>query len=330
MTASDKENLVQRTMNIREFLNLFPWSKVVKFYFIFLVYTIVASVVFFSTEQCLSDHKNHDSKSNSMSQNKVQTPAAAQRQNCTTVQTHVGNGIHDHGNKESNNGEKGGVADITKCTPPSEMKTTTTNDIIDGTTKCSLKSMTVMKWIYFTVAHFHGADTLFLHLRSTGGQSVFGPAIVFGIILATRLYTLIGFIGVNLLNFGFRKLRARLRRHRKESLKYEVLLAATALVGLYILFCAGVTTGYARAGVTFQSHSFKWLMLLTTMSDENLIPDSFTEKPQHIAVPIILIFLGYLFTSTFVAAIVNVKHRLTYRVNAKIPPKSTGLKSWWV
>lgn len=148
--------------------------------------------------------------------------------------------------------------------------------------------------------------------------------------MATRLYTLAGFIGVNLLNFGIRKVRARLRMRRKPCLRFELLTIATALQGAYIMFSTGVTMPYARTGVTFRSNAFKWLMLLTTISDENLVPEAFVEKPHHLLVPVVLIFLGFLFTSTFVAAVVNIKHRLTYRVNAKIHPKQTGLKGWWV
>ena len=178
--------------------------------------------------------------------------------------------------------------------------------------------------------YYFSTDTFFLRLTSSWGQSIFGPVIVFGIVMATRLYTLCGFIGVNLLNFGIRKIRARLRMRRKASLRFELLALGTALQGSYILFCAGVSTPYARAGISFRSQAFKWLMVLTTISDENMVPDSFAEKPIHLMVPIILILLGYFFTSTFVATVVNMKHRLTYRVNAKSHPKKTGLKGWWV
>jgi len=85
---------------------------------------------------------------------------------------------------------------------------------------------------------------------------------------------------------------------------------------------------YAKESISFRILAFKWMLLLTTISDENLVPDSFTEHAQHVVVPIILVFIGYLFTSTFVAAAVNCKYRLTYTVNMKMRAKKTGLQGW--
>ena len=40
--------------------------------------------------------------------------------------------------------------------------------------------------------------------------------------------------------------------------------------------------------------------------------------------------LSYFFTITFVATVVNMKRRLTYRDKAKSHHKKTGLNKWWV
>ena len=164
MAESDsKESLVQRTMATGEFLKLFPWSKLVKFYVIFLIYTVVAGVVFFSTEQCLSDHNAHSKRAGNL----VDKPLAintnsdsgnVKKRNCTSVSVHYGQGIHQHG--ESGN-KKEKMINIKKCPPDEQMGGQGAgNEEAPSSSKCSLKSMSVMKWLYFTVVHFHGAGNL--------------------------------------------------------------------------------------------------------------------------------------------------------------------------
>ena len=151
---------------------------------------------------------------------------------------------------------------------------------------------------------------------------------IVGVAIATRIYTLAGFIGVNLLNFTIRKLRARLRLRRRDSLNYVILVAASALYSFWILFCAAVSIPYAGESTSFRNLAFRWLLLLTTLSDDSLVPDLFTAQAHHVMVPIVLVFAGYLFTSTFVAAAVNCKYRLTYKISMEMPSQRTGLQGW--
>ena len=157
--AEDKENLVQHTMTSSEFLKLFPWSKLVKFYLIFLIYTGVASVIFFSTEQCLSDHANHSKQLSNIAdaplENHNNNGDSPKQRNCSSVQVHFGSGIHEHAGGSENDGK---VISVKKC-GDEEAANETPDSLASPSNKCSLKSMTVMKWVYFTVVHLHGAGT---------------------------------------------------------------------------------------------------------------------------------------------------------------------------
>ena len=163
MTESEStENLVQRTMTASEFFQLFPWSKLAKFYVIFIIYTVVAGIVFFSTEQCLIDHDAHSRRTNSFAGRPLtggsETPAAENR-NCTTTEQY-GTGIHE--NHSDDNGKQE-VFEVKKKCPPTTRENSggrAGNGMDVSSPKCSLKSMSVMKWLYFTVVHFHGAGIL--------------------------------------------------------------------------------------------------------------------------------------------------------------------------
>ena len=165
MTESEStENLVQRTMTATEFLKLFPWSKFAKFYVIFLIYTVVAGVVFFSTEQCLSDHNAHSKRTTSFTDKLLtgssETTAEVEDQNCTTTEQY-GTGIHENHSDDNNKDDK--VIEVKKkCSSTAQPDGGVGNGMADSSSpKCSLKSMSVMKWLYFTVVHFHGAGIVF-------------------------------------------------------------------------------------------------------------------------------------------------------------------------
>lgn len=144
MPSADKEQLVQKTFTAKEFLNLFSWKTIVKFYVFYIIFITVASVVFFSTEQCLSEHSKHISKP----ANIVENPPLSKK-NCSSVEVHYGAGIHEHDGRSKEERENH-VINIKKC------KSETDGNEADDQ-KCKLNAMNVLQWIYFTVVHFHGA-----------------------------------------------------------------------------------------------------------------------------------------------------------------------------
>ena len=111
MPEADREKLVQKTMTAKEFVELFPWKDIGKFYFLFLIYTLVAGVVFFSTEQCLSEHNQHISKSGNIRQR----PVVKEKVNCSVETIHIRGGIHKHPPGEET--KPNDVINVKKCPP---------------------------------------------------------------------------------------------------------------------------------------------------------------------------------------------------------------------
>jgi len=152
MPAEDKEQLVQQTLTAKKFLSLFPWKVIVKFYVFFLIYTVVGGVVFFSTEQCLSEHNNHARKQATI----VENPPLSKKKNCSSIEMHYGAGIHEHDGKSKENG----VINIQKCENEATGNEATKK-------KCKLNAMIVMQWMYFVVLHFHGTGKIVIQCSLT-------------------------------------------------------------------------------------------------------------------------------------------------------------------
>lgn len=184
-------------------------------------------------------------------------------------------------------------------------------------------------------------DTASFHVTSKWGRIITGPVLVIGMILSMRLYAMLGFVLVNCVNFGVRKLRQRLKKF-KATVKNDILVISTLLLVIYILMCAAVSKYYSAEKTTYGDIVFRWIMMLLTISDENLIEDpvqtdgavwlSLGSTPQtgHTIVLVVLILLGFPIAVTFFAAVVNTMYRLTYNLNEQTRPKKGALQGWWV
>lgn len=182
---------------------------------------------------------------------------------------------------------------------------------------------------------FSLSDTSGFHLTSEWAQIMIAPILVFALALMLQLYAITGFILLNFTNYGMLQLRNRLKKYTA-SAKYDVLAIATVAFIIYVLICGYVSSLYAGEHTTYRESVYRWIMLLLSIADENLLDELWKSEDDSkgivtvIFAIITMILIGFHFSALLFASFVNCLYRLTYKLNAQTKHKKGALQGWWV
>ena len=131
-------------MDRKQFMGLFPWKKIIKLSTLFLLYTVLCGILLFSLEECLNDKY---SKSTYKQNNATPSPLIKTTPITDSNSSHVTPPIR-----------RDTVENLTEV----RAKELNISHVVQKCTlkenrKCEITSKRVMKWMYFTVVHLHGA-----------------------------------------------------------------------------------------------------------------------------------------------------------------------------
>ena len=141
----------------------------------------------------------------------------------------------------------------------------------------------------------------------------------------------IGFIGINLVNYLLKYLKQICKQKWRPRQKYQIAVISFLMLSLYAHICGLITSSFGKHKIFDYYHVYQWFMILFMITDTHLLEDRFHGETSHVFVLITLIMIGFVFTSTFVASLINIEYRLTYNLTpsaGKKTEKGRKLMGW--
>ncbi|XP_057295919.1 uncharacterized protein LOC130624347 [Hydractinia symbiolongicarpus] len=282
----------------------FPWMTTLKRSVILLLFAVVSTIVFYSVEECLQHNKTQ-----------VKPYQAQEMKRCLEIV--FGSHVERFAKENSS------LINITSADFISQCQKVILPVSDNEKHHCNFTWKQIMKWAYHVVISLFGIGRTTKHLTGLWSQFFNVFFIFFGVILTTRVYMWVGFIGVNLVNIFLKRAKEIVNYKWIPRQKFQIVVLSFALLVTYAIICATITTIFSNK--TFSFHLvYTWLMIMFCLSDENLLAHAYKNKPADIIVPIFLVVVGFTFTSTLIAALINVKYRLTYTLKKTIVKSKKG------